>query len=534
MPQRIKNAPLEQKIFLCTFCGSMALVLIVLCALFCLDLDRQQKNIDIAIRGAASYIAGLEDVARMLESGYPDVGVERQLEQLHRSFSQVDSISVYNRSALRFYHTSRREAGDTFLNGEEIPILNGSEPYITTGYSTLGGQRRIFQAVKNGQDEIVGFVTVAMFQAGILSQIQKLILVFGAVMCISLLLAVLFSHGIVRILKNSLHGYHPVQLLDLYLRQSEILSALEDGVVATDCDGRIVVANGLACRMLQREWAELDGIPLTEVFPETLCVETARTSRASHNRSLVIGQHQALVSELPIRGEQGIQGVLTILHDKTELRKLSDELSGARGMLDTLRMFNHEFMNKLHVILGYLQTGQIQEATRFIINSSLVSSQAIRETADCIRVPRLCALVIGKMMHAAELGILLTVSRDSCCREEDLPIPVEDCATILGNLLENAIEELTRSDPEIKEIKLSIYCRSDCCVITCEDTGAGVPPQVLPCIWEKGFSSKGEGRGFGLYLVRQLTDQYGGEIQLDTEAGEGTCFTLSFAQDQEG
>ena len=47
-------------------------------------------------------------------------------------------------------------------------------------------------------------------------------------------------------------------------------------------------------------------------------------------------------------------------------------------MLDTLRAFNHEFLNKLHVILGYLQTGQTEEAIKFIINSNLVSSQSIR------------------------------------------------------------------------------------------------------------------------------------------------------------
>ena len=76
------------------------------------------------------------------------------------------------------------------------------------------------------------------------------------------------------------------------------------------------------------------------------------------------------------------------------------------------------------------------------MNTSLVTSQSIRETADCIRVSHLCALIIGKMMHAAELGILLTVTHDSFCREEDLLLSPEDYATILGNLLENAIDEL--------------------------------------------------------------------------------------------
>ena len=190
-------------------------------------------------------------------------------------------------------------------------------------------------------------------------------------------------------------------------------------------------------------------------------------------------------------------------------------------------------MNKLHVILGYLQTGETGKAISFIVNSGLVSSQAIRETADCIRVSRLCALVIGKMMHAAELGIRLTVTPDSSCRPEDLLLEEQECSTVVGNLLENAIEELARGEGELREIKLGLYCRSDCNIILCEDTGRGIDPSVRDRIFEKGVSTKGKGRGLGLPLVRQIVDQHSGTIDIVTEAGTGTCFTLTFTR-QEG
>ena len=209
-------------------------------------------------------------------------------------------------------------------------------------------------------------------------------------------------------------------------------------------------------------------------------------------------------------------------------------------MLDTLRAFNHEFLNKLHIILGYLQTGEIQQAMNFITNSSLVSSQSVRETANCIRVPKICALVIGKMMHAAELGIRLQVSTDSTCRDHDLLIPVEGFVTILGNLMENAIEELSHdhtASPDVihasespREIHIGIYCRPDVNIITCEDTGRGIQPELLDHIFEKGVSSKGENRGTGLFLVHELMEEYGGTIDIDTEPGEGTCFTLTFTR----
>ena len=249
-------------------------------------------------------------------------------------------------------------------------------------------------------------------------------------------------------------------------------------------------------------------------------------------RSFEAGTHTVLINEVPFRGKgkKQAQGTLVLVLDKTETLRLSDELSGARSMLDTLRAFNHEFLNKLHIILGCLQTGEIQKAMDFIINSNLVSSQSIRETADCIRVSHICALVIGKMMHAAELGIRLTVTPDSCCLEKDLLLPPDCYITIIGNLLENAIEELNGGGYEAKEIHLGLYCRPDCSIITCEDTGGGIPKELLAHIFEKGVSSKGENRGTGLFLIRQLVEENHGDITIETEPGEGSCFTITFTR----
>ena len=59
-------------------------------------------------------------------------------------------------------------------------------------------------------------------------------------------------------------------------------------------------------------------------------------------------------------------------------------------------------------------------------------------------------------------------------------------------------------------------------------TGGGVPPEIQSRIFEKGVSSKGEDRGLGLCLIHQLVEEHHGTIDLMTEAGAGTCFTLTF------
>ena len=322
------------------------------------------------------------------------------------------------------------------------------------------------------------------------------------------------------------------------------MNMIDEGLAATDLDGRILFANQKVSTILGRPANEppLTHLTIQELFPQTAFDQVIKTGESVTHESISFAGRQLIVKEVPIhgRGKQARRGVLIVLFDRTDLLRLSDELSGAHNMLDTLRAFNHEFLNKLHIILGYLQTGEIQQAMNFITNSSLVSSQSVRETANCIRVPKICALVIGKMMHAAELGIRLQVSTDSTCRDHDLLIPVEGFVTILGNLMENAIEELSHdhtASPDVihasespREIHIGIYCRPDVNIITCEDTGRGIQPELLNHIFEKGVSSKGENRGTGLFLVHELMEEYGGTIDIDTEPGEGTCFTLTFTR----
>ncbi len=69
-------------------------------------------------------------------------------------------------------------------------------------------------------------------------------------------------------------------------------------------------------------------------------------------------------------------------------------------------------------------------------------------------------------------------------------------------------------------------------LIICEDTGGGIPEEIMEHIFEQGVSTKGEGRGTGLPLIKELTEQFGGEIQIETEEGVGTSITVSFVKKQ--
>lgn len=530
-PIRIKSA-LERNLFWSFMLVSMLVVLLSLGITLYFDMTRQRKDMDLAISGTAAYIASMPGVVTMLEEGYPAPQVRESLDSLCSNIPNISVAVVCDKDGLRFFHTDRQRTGESYVDGEEAAILQGAAPYITIGYGTMGMQRRAFHAVYTDKNDIIGFVMVSVFTGVISAHLSSILLlhliIFFGMMAVSFLL----SHGILAYLRKTLMGLQPEELLSRYLQQDEVLGAIAEGLVASDTAGNVLFINAAARKIIGIS-DEMEGRPLIELLPDTRLEMVLSSGEPENHRSWIVGGHSVLASEIPIRNSvlAPIQGVLTILYDRTEMLHMSDQLFGARSMIDALRSYNHEFSNKMHVILGYLESGEIQKAMRFILNSNLISGQLICQTADQIRVSELCALIIGKIIHASERGISLTLANDSCCIEQDLLLPSSEMMTLIGNLLENAIEEVSGSTVDIREINCGIYCRPDCNIIVCEDTGRGISDEVFEKMYENGYSTKGEYRGTGLFTVKRIVSQYGGKIEVETELGEGTAFTVTFARE---
>ncbi len=510
---------------------TVLVTVILLCSLgftLAMDIARERKALDRKITDTATYVAELRGVHDMLEAGYPDPGVTEQLEAITEFVSGIDSILIADRNGLRFYQTSRHMAGDMYVDGDETRILTGAAPYITTVQGTDGPLHCAFHAIRNAEGVTEGFVMVSVAVSKITGQSQQIMLVYVAMFLAMLLLSILLTGAFFRFQRTMLLGHEPVELLSLYVKQDEVINSLAEGIVSVGQNGKILFANKPAELLLAGQSGALVGKSLKEVFPDTHFEQILEDGTAVMNQVYVNGDQTLLINEVPVteRGEQP-GGVLLILQDRTEALRLSDELSGARNMMDTLRAFNHEFLNKLHIILGYLQTGEIDRAKEFIINSNLVSSQSVRDTANALRVSEVCALVIGKMMHAAESGIRLSLEPGSSLMERDLLMEPGEYVTVIGNLLENAIEELKESGEKNGEIHLGVFAKPGVNVISCEDSGRGIDPAMLDRIFIRGVSTKGKNHGTGLYLVKQVADKYGGEVSVETEPGEGSCFTIT-------
>ena len=315
-------------------------------------------------------------------------------------------------------------------------------------------------------------------------------------------------------------------------QREDILEALDEGILAIDRDCVITYMNAACLGMFGAKAAEdVLGRPLREIYPASQLPRLLTTGKPEYNVHLkqMPGSQEVLANRMPIWEDGEIVGAVAVFRDRTEVTNLAEALTGSRHLVEAMRAYAHEFINKLHTILGLIQLDRVEQAEQYILDVSEVHHQSVSRVMNQIEDTAVAALLVGKASRAAELGIQLQVDPRSSLSGEEHMLPSGVMVTILGNLIENATESLNHSTRKQKEIHVSILENPDGLLLYVEDTGPGILPELLPYIFEPGVSTKGEaGHGLGLVQIKDLTDLYHGQIRVESEPKSGTSFFLSF------
>jgi nitrogen fixation/metabolism regulation signal transduction histidine kinase len=111
---------------------------------------------------------------------------------------------------------------------------------------------------------------------------------------------------------------------------------------------------------------------------------------------------------------------------------------------------------------------------------------------------------------------------------ENLPSKMLDrdqMRRVLTNLLKNAAEA-TRPAQKKCEVTLRTRIQNECMVLEVSDNGAGLSEESRQKIFQPNFTTKREGAGLGLAMVKRIIEQHGGNIEVTSEAGKGTRFRI--------
>ena len=89
------------------------------------------------------------------------------------------------------------------------------------------------------------------------------------------------------------------------------------------------------------------------------------------------------------------------------------------------------------------------------------------------------------------------------------------------------MDELNSGDYPVKRIETGIYSEEGNTTIVCDDTGGGIPEEILISIYDPHTTTKGPGHGNGFRLMKDIVDRYEGTFHIDTEKGEGTSIEIN-------
>lgn len=526
-----QTAPL----FVQTMCWIMLLWFVLLSITLGLtlrySLDTLQDKIDDTLLSMVTTIAISPAVRESLEEGTCPPELTIYLDDLVENMEDLDVITIADEHSVRIYHINKDRIGGTFVGGDEGRALQG-ETYFSDATGTMGYQHRCFSPVFGKDGSVIGFVMASTTQTRMNELRNQIGVTYGKLLLILTVCTLAFSVGLAAYLNRILRGARPEDLVKTYLTQNDVLNSLDEGLISLDQAGRVRLVNQTAAEALGKGEELLLGTDVDDLLTEV----GGGSLKGVQGVNLATNRPSILVNSLNITTSNRWARQVLILKDRTELRRQAEMLGGTRHIISALRANNHEFINKLQIIAGLLQMNRPADALEYIGAISAEHAHTITPIMQLIHNANVAALLLGKLNNMREKDISLTLLGNSCLPEHSRYLSTNELVTAVGNLLENAIEAV---DPQPvdhdRSVVLQITEDETGLLIMVSDSGEGIPAEDLPRIFEAGFSTKAsQGRGVGMSLITGIVERHNGTMDVDSEPGTGTTFTLIFNEPRGG
>lgn len=341
---------------------------------------------------------------------------------------------------------------------------------------------------------------------------------------------------------------------------ASILSNMNDGLIATDDDGKVILINRRAKQILQINEDAALGKSLPEVLGITK--ETMKELEIGAEPVMLLpiyheGEEEHLSMKVSFTTvyskEKGSAGTIAMLQDVTDQEKLEE------SRREFVANVSHELRTPLTTIKSYLEAledGALEEpqlAGKFVNVTRNETERMIRLVTDLLQLSRLDSkqAIIGReITDVAEMleevadrfafqleqrDIAIEVLTEPAVKE--IMLDRDRIDQVLDNLVSNAIKytpdgghiSLNARRPEAKLLEISV-----------QDTGIGIPKKDLSRIFERFYrvdkarSRNMGGTGLGLSIAREIVRAHGGTIQLESEFGQGTkvTFTIPYTMEE--
>lgn len=493
--------------------------------------DEIHDKTKINILNIAKTVASSPFIKTKLITGDPQGDIQLYISDLMKTLKNIEFIVIADMSGIRYSHPNPHRLGEKFRGGDEKRVLDTGETYVSQGEGTLGVSSRAFTPIYTDDGSQIGFVSVGTLEENINHATKNALFNLSLFILIGFMIGTIGTIFLASSIKRSLLGLEPEEIAKLYTDKIGMLEAINEGLIAIDDKERITLINEAALKIIQLDDKytkdDLLGKNVYEFFDTTQLPYILDSGEAEYDQELIINNTIILANRVPIKNKNKIIGAIATFRDKTEFTNLAEEVTGVKQVLEALRANTHEFSNKLHVILGLLHLGEIEEAKKYIKSVSENQEEVLSMVTGKIKDPTIAGLILGKISRAKELGIDLEIDEDSYFKnEKDHRISNHALITILGNLLENAFEAVSKTSKTKKNISLKLQETDENIEIYIEDNGTGIPQENLDKIFDRGYTTKTNSKGVGLNLVDKVIKNLNGNIIVTSTPDTGTYFNI--------
>jgi two-component system CitB family sensor kinase len=481
----------------------------------------------------AKTVASMETIRNAFADKDPSKIIQPIVEKI-RLETGAEFIVVGNRKGIRYSHPVPEQIGKEMVGGDNGPVLNG-ESIISEALGTLGLSLRGKAPVFDADNKVIGVVSVGF----LVKDINKTAIIYrNNIIVLAVLILLLGCGGAIWIansVKRSIFGLEPKEIGQLYQEKRAILESIHEGIIAINKDGLITLANPTALKLLDSgEEAEISGRHILDALPESRLLEVMKSGTAEFDKEMTINGNMVVVNRLPVVNHQHeVIGAVSSFRNKSELLRLTEELTQVKRYAEALRSQTHEYSNKLYTIYGLIQLESYQEAMHLITHETNVHQNLIQFLLKEVPDPTLAGILIGKFNRANELKVELEIDKESSFQDIPDSVSRSYLVTIIGNLIDNSLEAVLAAGLDDKKVKIFLTDLGDDLIIEVEDNGIGIPQEAAERLFELGFSTKNEAnRGYGLALVQQAVQQLKGNITFGALPQGGTIFTVAIPKER--
>ena len=443
-----------------------------------------------------------------------------------RKMSQVEFITIFDMHGIRFSHPDKDKIGKKIVGGDGEAALRG-ESYLSTAKGTLGLSIRAFRPIYSSDKTQIGVLMVGKTVNNIeylASRTKQPILL---TLVVSLIIAVSLAIWLSKNIKNILLGLEPYEMVRLFEERDAIIKAVKEGILVINKEGIITQINDEAIRILRitEKKNKIIDYNVKKIIPNTRLYEVMLTGESEYDCEQNINGIIILTNRIPLFVNGKLTGAIASFRDMTEMRQLAENLTGVNRYADALRSQSHEFNNKLHVIYGLAFNNNNDQLIDCLEELMGAQEKEYEQISQSIHDPIISGFLNSKFSRARELGVTLHFHIAGQLNTLDNSSIAHKLVTILGNLIDNGLDAVQFLDD--KQITISLEIDSDYFIIDVKDNGQGITKDYSQKIFSKGYSTKGDNRGFGLYLVLASVDELNGHIELcESETTTGAHFKV--------